>query len=300
MPRKKSTSWDNRKLKDIVIPVMGATGAGKSTFINTLLGYERMTVGHDLTSCTSKLQEVALDFPSGSHLEGYRLVVVDTPGFDDTYEGDAAILRRVAEWLEKSYRGKDVLGGVIYLHDISHDRFTGVARRNLEMFRAMCGSAAINKVVLGTTCWTRTSPEIGLRHEEEIERLHWSPLLKQGARMRQFQGTPESALGFIEDIVKRNSNHQLTDTVLQIQTELADDGKILPETEAGKHLHGTLQEVLKAQKEMAVLEASMASEGDPDAKAKLEETRAKIENLVRQVQELKIPLSRRLRSFFGL
>ena len=72
-------------------------------FINTLLGQSRMRVGHELASCTSKLEYFVMDpIPSPSQLQGHRVVIVDTPGFDDTYEDDVEILRRIAVWLALS------------------------------------------------------------------------------------------------------------------------------------------------------------------------------------------------------
>jgi hypothetical protein len=61
-----------------------------------------MRVGHDITSCTSKLEYAIVDnppLPTGLH---GRVVIVDTPGFDDTYEEDVEILRRIAVWLASS------------------------------------------------------------------------------------------------------------------------------------------------------------------------------------------------------
>jgi hypothetical protein len=58
-----------------------------------------MVVGHDLSSCTSTLQYAVVD---PSPLEGHRVIIVDTPGFDDTYEDDVEILRRIAVWLASS------------------------------------------------------------------------------------------------------------------------------------------------------------------------------------------------------
>ena len=58
-----------------------------------------VAVGHELQSCTSSLQHVIIPHPTD---EGRRIVLVDTPGFDDTYVGDAEILRRIALWLARS------------------------------------------------------------------------------------------------------------------------------------------------------------------------------------------------------
>ena len=61
-----------------------------------------MKVGHDITSCTSTLQYAIVDNLSTRKLEGRRVIIVDTPGFDDTYEDDVEILRRIAVWLASS------------------------------------------------------------------------------------------------------------------------------------------------------------------------------------------------------
>jgi hypothetical protein len=72
-------------------------------FINYLLDKDFVKVGYELTSCTTSLTSVKLE-PSDppKNLKGQRVVVVDTPGFDDTEVGDAEILRRIATWLEVS------------------------------------------------------------------------------------------------------------------------------------------------------------------------------------------------------
>ena len=59
-----------------------------------------MVVGHDVSSCTSRIQYAIIDDPS--LLKDRRIIIVDTPGFDDTYEDDVEILRRIAVWLASS------------------------------------------------------------------------------------------------------------------------------------------------------------------------------------------------------
>ena len=59
-----------------------------------------MKVGHDLNSCTTELHPVVITYPQPG---GQRLVMVDTPGFDDTYMPDSEILRRIALWLATAW-----------------------------------------------------------------------------------------------------------------------------------------------------------------------------------------------------
>ena len=58
-----------------------------------------MKVGHGLISRTAELQPVVITSSQHSQLGGQRLVMVDTPGFDDTYLPDWEILNRIALWL---------------------------------------------------------------------------------------------------------------------------------------------------------------------------------------------------------
>ena len=60
-----------------------------------------MLVGHDISSCTSTLQYKIID-NNPSLPKGHRVIIVDTPGFDDIYEDDVEILRRIADWLALS------------------------------------------------------------------------------------------------------------------------------------------------------------------------------------------------------
>ncbi|KAF8147712.1 P-loop containing nucleoside triphosphate hydrolase protein [Crassisporium funariophilum] len=284
--------------RDIVIPVMGPAGAGKSTFINAFLGDERMRVGHHLTSCTAQLEYgiVPCDPQRYPGLAGYRVIIVDTPGFNDTYEGDAEILRRIAVWLEKSYRQRMVLGGVIYLHDISHDRFSGTARRNLEMFHYLCGDAALRKVVLGSTRWGDVSPIVATRREQELKETHWKFMMEKGSEVRRFLGDRQSARILVDAVLHRLA----LGTALEIQTELAIEQKIIPETKAGQELRYTLQEALVVQKRIVKFETAMAERGDEEAKAAVEETRARMHKITKDIQDLKTPRSQRFLAIIGL
>ena len=89
---------------------MGATGSGKTSvrtrcswtarelihgfqFINIASG-SQLRVGVNLTSCTAEV-ELANEFV----LDGRRVILIDTPGFDDTNISDAEILEKIAAFL---------------------------------------------------------------------------------------------------------------------------------------------------------------------------------------------------------
>ncbi|RXW11776.1 hypothetical protein EST38_g14079 [Candolleomyces aberdarensis] len=279
----KNTSVDpaltDARETDIVIPIMGATGAGKSSFINTLLDHfgikKRFKVGEDLVSCTSQLESIVIEGQTNNwkRIRGHRIVIVDTPGFDDTYAGDFEILQRIAQWLEESYRKKTVLGGVIYLHDISQDRFSGTARRNLEMFNHLCGDPALDKVVLVTSKWGRAFERDFEKREGELKSKHWKAMVDNKARVERLVAGQEqaSAWGIVHsilDTVETQAIQQSRSETLQIQKELINRPKFLAQTHAGRELRTELQQMLEAQIQMLVLEADAVA-GSAEAQALL-------------------------------
>ncbi|CAL8578089.1 hypothetical protein XPA_003890 [Xanthoria parietina] len=77
---------------------MGPTGVGKSTFISKLAAKE-MKIGHNLSSCTQEVEEVPCKV--GNHY----VILVDTPGFNDTNRSDTEILTALADWMKRLVRG---------------------------------------------------------------------------------------------------------------------------------------------------------------------------------------------------
>lgn len=75
---------------------MGATGSGKSTFINTVAN-EELKVGHGLASETNDVVPVEFE------LMDRRVILIDTPGFEDAECGDYDILIKITAFLEELY-----------------------------------------------------------------------------------------------------------------------------------------------------------------------------------------------------
>lgn len=61
------------------------------------------------------------------------------------------MLRRVADWLNRTHQAKVKLAGIVYLHRINDTRLGGSAMKNLRMFKKLCGDDALSCVVLATT-----------------------------------------------------------------------------------------------------------------------------------------------------
>ena len=69
-----------------------------SQFVNTAAGKTEVVVGNDLKSQTHAVHPIRCLHPDGRR----NIVLVDTPGFDDTFMSDAQILRIIAHWLKET------------------------------------------------------------------------------------------------------------------------------------------------------------------------------------------------------
>ncbi|KAF8072316.1 hypothetical protein FPV67DRAFT_1667739 [Lyophyllum atratum] len=183
---------------DMVILVAGLVGAGKSKFINNLMGEDRMPVGHTLSACTTQLDYGIIDaIPGHDRFRDRRLVIVDTPGFDsESPKKDAEDIGRISAWLESLFRTGVTLGGLIYLHDISRDRYSSLAPIDKLTLRQsfLHSKEAYQRVIIATTHWdsdTISSADVRKREDEsraarevELKATHW-----RGANVYSFRYT---------------------------------------------------------------------------------------------------------------
>ncbi|KAH7908669.1 kinase-like domain-containing protein, partial [Hygrophoropsis aurantiaca] len=208
---------------DIVIALMGPTGTGKSSFINTARRRSSAPVGESLESCTQSVRAYSCLHPDGS---GRNVVFVDTPGFDDSHRTDYAILKDIAKWMEETYRHRIKLTGILYLHNIAESRMRGAPMRNKDMFEELCGAGALQNVVLTTTMWDDVAKDVGVRREIQLQTQFWGAAMAYGCRSTRFSYTFQSAweiVGMFDDVVPQ---------ALQLQTQIVDEKKPLHETSA--------------------------------------------------------------------
>ncbi|KAI5992853.1 P-loop containing nucleoside triphosphate hydrolase protein [Pisolithus marmoratus] len=212
---------------------MGPTGAGKTTFVDRAVGRPGVGAGHDLMSYTKEMRPFR--YP---HSDGIRnIVLVDTPGFDDTFVTDAQILRQIAYWLNATYKKNIKLSGVLYLHRISDNRVSGTPLRNYNMFKELCGKENFKNVILVTTMWDEVTEEAGLAREKELQSDFWRSMICLGSTIHRFEGTMESAWKIINSIsVVRPVQRR----PLQIQREMIDNHVPLHRTAAGRPIMASL------------------------------------------------------------
>ncbi|KAG9225349.1 hypothetical protein CCMSSC00406_0006264 [Pleurotus cornucopiae] len=279
--------------QDIVIAVMGPTGAGKSTFISyACRKASKDLIGHNLESCTSKVQPIRIT--TGTH----NVILVDTPGFDDTNMSDTRVLGMIADWLLETYNNQVKLAGIIYMHRISDNRMAGTPLKNLKMFAQLCGTAAADRVILVTTMWGRVKQDVGAKREDELKSKFWKDMIDKKAKVARFEASFDSAWAIIGRVYE-----PLEREAVLLQEELADLQKKLSETGAGKTLYNTLQKQLDEEKRLLKELYDEAERQDnptlaADLKNQYEQVRQQLEVTFKEVASLKIPFGRRILQFF--
>ena len=192
------------------------------------------------------------------------------------------------------------LAGIVYLHEISQDRITGTARKNLTLFKKLCGDEAVKHVVLATTKWNRLGSEtIGRQREIELRDIFWKNMLRHGSSVSRFDGTQRSAQKIVRDILINRS----TDVTLRIQEELVDLKKYLPQTDAGKTLYDDLQRLHDRLKgELAQLRNIDQADRDQDDtwQKEYDDVKERIQSIVTEIKTFKVPLAQKILGLVGL
>jgi len=295
----KEVSINKLTKDDRILAVMGPTGVGKSNFINVAAAGQRdKSVGHELRSKTSGVTAVRMAAPNDS------VVLVDTPGFDDTYKSDSDILKLIASWLEKTYKKDIKLTGIIYLHRITDNRMSGSPLKNLRLFNNLCGHDAIRRVILASTMWEKLPDQNkGTLREEELKGKYWKDMIARGSTTGRFNNTLESAWDVLKVILDLKETSD--DPTLLLQEELVKLAKVLGETAAGRTLYEDLQRQLAKQKE-TLKELQQAANGQDnkelleDLEKQCNDAKERVQNMVHQMNEMKIPFSRRILSLLSV
>ncbi|KAF9048794.1 hypothetical protein BJ165DRAFT_1058212 [Panaeolus papilionaceus] len=238
---------------DIIILIMGPTGVGKSSFVQAAerafqgsISEDRHTIGHSLDSGTKNVECLSIEIPNTAS----KLILVDTPGFDDRERPDSEILSIIGKWLKETYSQQKQINGIIYLHRIQDVRFDAGVATTLSIFQKLCGGGPVyGRVVFTTSGWNNVQKPDWARHEEREKWLMdgpWKPMLirsTDAATTSRFDATDEETE---KDTVMRTLwtlVKSVNKTVLLLQKELVDQKLSLPKTTAGKAVFTTEEKI---------------------------------------------------------
>ncbi|KAF9533553.1 P-loop containing nucleoside triphosphate hydrolase protein [Crepidotus variabilis] len=270
----KSATKPKQRGQKPLIAVMGPTGSGKSHFIDTLVGTAKLA-GNSLKFVTSKVRDIEVTI-STSNESSIDIILVDTPGFDDTHNSDTVTLSVIADWMERKYRKRNTLSGILYLHRITDNRMAGTPLRNLRMFGKLCGGEKEvgNKIMFVTTNWDRLRDQSrGASRDAELQQ-YWQPMVDRGARCSQFRNTKKSACQIISDLLQS----KFSERGLLLQEEMVDRELSLNETEAAQTLYSQYQTLLTQHKATLLdLEKAAKNSQDPSMHTDLEAERSRVQ-----------------------
>lgn len=177
-------------------------------------------------------------------MNGLSFILIDTPGFDDTYRDDAAILSELASFMASTYQRGTQLTAIIYVHPIHHERFEGSARDNLLMFRKLCGDDFYPNVVLATNFWTCVDADTGARREAELRDKpeFWGDMVQKGSWVVRLPDEREAAVKLLMELTWQKRKP------LRIQREIVDQGRDVMDTDAAASI-ATLRDLKAAEEE---------------------------------------------------
>ena len=159
----------------------------------------------------------------------------------------------------------------------------GTIRKNLDMFRKLCGDEALRNVVLGTTKWDEVKLEKGQQREQVLKDIHWKEMLERGSVIMRVDTDPPSVWEIINRILKNDRVE-----FVRIQEELLEFRRLIPETEAGK----TLLYMLEDRRKWLLAEERTANMGDaPLGQEEVERIRKQLRETTDEIRKLKVPLT---------
>lgn len=274
------SGFEARK-SDIFIAVMGVTGSGKSTFISMLANAGApVKIGHGLQGCTQLVTPHIYKYS-----KDVNVYLIDTPGFDDTNRDDANVLKQIAVWLSDSLKNDVKLSGIMYMHRITDTRMAGSAKRNLLMFKKLCGNEALKNVILVTTMWEKVTVAEGAAREKELIDTDdfWGFMVKNKSRVERHYNNRDSARALVTKFLKEKK------VELTIQDEMVRKERHLDQTDAGKTLDSELAKERDKWKEEAARQKADREEAlrqsDEHLAHVLEEERKKSEAKAKDLQK---------------
>lgn len=218
-----------------------------------------------------------------------KVLLIDTPGFDDTTRTDSEILTEIARILSAQYQLGVQLKGVIYIHRITDIRYARSSVKTFEVFKKMCGEKSLKNVLLITSRWAEVEPGLGSQRERQLKDKFWAYMLERGSNMSRFHGDRDSAVALVSQLLAKDT------TVLELQKELVDDQKRLDETSAGSYVSDNLQQLKEQhEKELASLDKLRQEllESDRAMKRQIQKDWAEEQARLRQAQQQQVSLQR--------
>lgn len=151
------TEVDFSKPEKVVL-LVGATGEGKSTLGNWLLGRHVFEPGHFAASKTKKNHEESMIY------KGERIRIVDTPGFEDVNEGNNLIAQEFAKFVDLQRE----IAGIIVVKNSINSRLTPTKQAVYNMICSTVKHRISSNMCVVLTKWGMSEKEVQSRNAKGI------------------------------------------------------------------------------------------------------------------------------------
>ncbi|KAK0665352.1 P-loop containing nucleoside triphosphate hydrolase protein [Cercophora samala] len=266
--RSNSGTSRNMTQSDVLIAVIGVTGAGKTTFVSRVTGDTSLRIDDSVDSVT----EDAVSVPC--KIDGRTVTLIDTPGFDDHDRTEVDVLKLISKHLMDKYMEGTTLNGIVFLQPINQSRVTRTERSRTTLFKKLLGESSFRRVVIGGTLWDKSNPQDAARKiaQRSANRDIWGDMVQGGAITVPYDNTRQGALNIVRILMN------FAAAPILIQKELAA-GKKLDETAAGKELDKQKgEEIAKLKEKMQDLQS--------DKEATAAEVKALRDKIAQREQEI--------------
>ena len=159
----------------------------------------------------------------------------------------------------------------------------GTAKKNLKVFREICGDKILGHVRIVTTNWNLVDEKLGNARQDALATNGaFGPLINEGARLCRHDKGLKSAQLIMSQLI-----HQ-TPVMMKIQEEL-NEGRTLGATSAGAMIIGEMNQLKeKLDKELEGLRKEMDEAlvgNDEELRLELLEERRKLEGVMARAEE---------------
>ncbi|KAH6903468.1 hypothetical protein BKA70DRAFT_598333 [Coprinopsis sp. MPI-PUGE-AT-0042] len=185
------------------LSLMGGLGDGKSTLIKEYTGDGSIKIYHTLQGSPLDVAGYPATIPPAfsQQFGGRRLVLVDTPGFDDVFHSDSRAPTIISRWLARWYFNHPPIVGVICLHDITLKRYKpSHLRRTIEVASRLCGNLFdLDNIVLATSQWDALHRQrIGELRQDELRRDLEVYISRRGLKVMSVKTKPDDQQAIID------------------------------------------------------------------------------------------------------
>ena len=171
-----------------------------------------------------------------------KVVLVDTPGFNDTDLEDEDVYYLLTDWIKETHEQGRKFSGLLYLHPINKTREKGSDVRSLKIFKRLVGNTNFSNVVIGMTFCDVEDPEVVASREQTLRDSpeFWGDMVAAGATVTRISAdNTDECMALVAQMAGQNT------MTLQVEKELFEENKSAVETSGMQEMphHDEIKEI---------------------------------------------------------